>query len=69
MNILEKCGAVYAKMDCGIRTCGNCAIDGLCRNGQGDSGRKLILEVSEEVRSIIKERDELLAKLKEVETK
>ena len=69
MNILEKCGAVYARMDCGIRTCGNCAIDGLCRSGQLDSGRKLILEVSEEVRSIIKERDELLAKLKEVETK
>lgn len=69
MNILEKCGAVYARMDCGSRTCGNCAMDGLCRNGQWDSGRKLILEVSEEVRSIIKERDELLTKLKEVETK
>lgn len=69
MNILEKCGAIYARMDCGIRTCDNCAMVGLCRSGQLDSGRKLILEVSEEVRSIIKERDELLAKLKEVETK
>lgn len=69
MNILEKCGAIYARMDCGIRTCGNCAMDGLCRSGHSISGQKLILEVSEEVRSIIKERDELLAKLKEVETK
>lgn len=69
MNVFEKCGAIYARMDCGSRTCDNCAMDGLCRNGQGDSGRKLILEVSEEVRSIIKERDELLAKLKEAETK
>lgn len=41
----------------------------LCRSGQGYSVREFILEVSEEVRSIIKERDELLAKLKEVETK
>ena len=69
MNILEKCGAIYARMDCGIRTCDNCAMDGLCRSGHGDSVRKLIIEVSEEIRSIIKERDELLAKLKEVETK
>lgn len=69
MNILEKCGAIYARMDCGIRTCDNCAMDGLCRSGHGNSGRELIIEVSEEVRSIIKERDELLAKLKEVETK
>lgn len=69
MNILEKCGAIYARMDCGIRTCDNYAMDGLCRSGHGDSIQKLIIEVSEEVRSIIKERDELLAKLKEVETK
>ena len=41
----------------------------LCRSGHGDSVQKLIIEVSEEIRSIIKERDELLAKLKEVETK
>ena len=69
MNILEKCGAIYARMDCGIRTCDNCAMDGLCRSGHVNSGRELIIEVSEEIRSIIKERDELLAKLKEVETK
>lgn len=69
MNILEKCGAIYAKVDCGIRTCDNCAMDGLCRSGHRDSTRKLIIEVSEEIRSIIKERDELLAKLKEAETK
>lgn len=69
MNVLEKLGAIYARMDCGSRTCGNCAMDGLCRSGHGDSGREFIHEISEEVRSIIKERDELLAKLKEVETK
>lgn len=44
MNILEKCGAIYARMDCGIRTCDNCAMDGLCRSGHGNSGRELIMK-------------------------
>lgn len=68
MNVLEKLGAIYARMDCSNRACRNCAIEDSCRNG-GKYGREFIHEISEEVRSIIKERDELLAKLKEVETK
>ena len=68
MNVLEKLGAIYARMDCSNRACMNCAIEDSCRNG-GAYGREFIHEISEEVRSIIKERDELLAKLKEVETK
>lgn len=67
MNVLEKLGVLYARMDCSNRTCKNCAIEDLCRSGIYN--RKFVHEISTEVRSIIKERDELLAKIKEVETK
>ena len=67
MNVLEKLGVIYAKMDCNNRACRNCAVEGLCRHGI--YGREFVHEISTEVRAIIKERDELLAKLKEVETK
>lgn len=67
MNVLEKLGAIYARIDCSNRTCGNCTVEYLCRGNMPT--QKIIREISEEVSSIIKERDELLAKLKEVETK
>lgn len=67
MNVLEKLGAIYARIDCSKRTCGNCTIEYLCRGNMPT--QKIIHEIAEEIRAIIKERDELLAKLKEVETK
>lgn len=69
MNVLEKLGVIYARMDCSNRACRNCTIEDSCRSRVDKYGREFVHEISEEVRSIIKERDELLAKLKEVETK
>lgn len=67
MNVLEKLGTIYARMDCSNRSCRNCALEDTCRNGIYT--REFVHEISTEVRALIKERDELLAKLKEVETK
>ena len=63
MNILEKLGIIYALTDCGMRSCDNCIAKLIC--GQdGATGRlRTINEISTEVRTIIKERDEAIAKV------
>ena len=63
MNVLEKLGIIYALTDCGRRNCDNCIARPFC--GQdGTTGRlRTINEISEEVRTIIKERDEAIAKV------
>lgn len=66
---LEKIGTIYALWDCRNRNCNNCVAQEMCR--KMDSTEKMIFlrRISEEVRALIKERDELLAKLKEEEAK
>ena len=63
MNVLEKLGIIYALTDCGRRNCDNCIARHFC--GQdGTTGRlRTINEISAEVRTIIKERDEAIAKV------
>lgn len=63
MNVLEKLGIIYALTDCGRRNCDNCIARPFC--GQdGTTGRlRTINEISAEVRTIIKERDEAIAKV------
>lgn len=63
MNVLEKLGIIYALTDCGRRNCDNCIARPFC--GQdGATGRlRTINEISAEVRTIIKERDEAIAKV------
>lgn len=63
MNVLEKLGIIYALTDCGRRNCDNCIAKPFC--GQdGTTGRlRTINEISAEVRTIIKERDEAIAKV------
>lgn len=63
MNVLEKLGMLYALTDCGMRSCDNCIAKLIC--GQdGATGRlRTINEISTEVRTIIKERDEAIAKV------
>ena len=66
MNVLEKLGILYSFHDCGNRSCGNCVSRDFCR-GFGERERSnLINEISTEVRTIIKERDEAITKLKEI---
>ena len=66
MNVLDKLGMLYSLQDCGNRSCGNCVSRDFCR-GFGERERSnLINEISTEVRTIIKERDEAIAKLKEI---
>lgn len=67
-NVLEKIGMVYAWWDCGNRNCGNCAAQKTCRRMVPTEKEIFFHEISEEVRALIKERDELLAKLKEMES-
>lgn len=63
MNVLEKLGIIYALTDCGRRNCDNCIARPFC--GQDGTTGKLrtINEISAEVRTIIKERDEAIAKV------
>lgn len=66
MNVLEKLGVLYALTDCVNRDCNNCISMDLCRSFRGRERLNLINEISAEVRIIIKERDEAIAKLQEV---
>lgn len=66
MNILDKLGMLYSLQDCGNRSCDNCISMDLCRSFRGRERLNLINEISAEVRIIIKERDEAIAKLQEV---
>lgn len=63
MNILDKLGMIYSFLDCGSRHCGNCVARDFC-GGSGSKERlNFINEISAEVRTIIKERDEAIAKV------
>ena len=59
MTIQEKLGIIYARIDCGRRSCDNCAAQPTCNNTNVIS---LIHEIQTELKSLIKERDELLKK-------
>lgn len=66
MNVLEKLGILYALTDCGHRNCDNCIARRFCRQDGVTVRLSTINEISTEVRTIIKERDEAIAKLKEI---
>lgn len=57
MTLQEKLGIIYARVDCGCRSCENCAAQPTCNN---TNLTDLIHEVQTEVKALIKERDELL---------
>ena len=59
MTLQEKLGVLYARLDCSRRNCENCAAQPTCNNTNVSS---LIHEIQTEVKSLIKERDELLKK-------
>lgn len=59
MTLQEKLGVLYARIDCSRRNCENCAVQPTCNNTNVIS---LIHEIQTEVKSLIKERDELLKK-------
>ena len=63
MNVLEKIGMLYALTDCGRRNCDNCIAKSFCREGNTKGRLRTINEISAEVRTIIKERDEAIAKV------
>lgn len=62
MTLQEKFGIIYARIDCGSRSCDNCAAKPICSD---TNLTDLIHEVQMEVKALIKERDEL----KEAQTK
>lgn len=66
MNVLEKLGIFYALTDCGHRNCDNCIAKLFCRQDGPTVRLRIIREISTEVRTIIKERDEAITKLKEI---
>ena len=59
MTLREKLGVLYARFDCSHRNCDNCAAQPTCNNTNVIS---LIHEIQTELKSLIKERDELLKK-------
>ena len=63
MNILEKLGIIYALTDCGMRSCDNCIAKLICGQDGATGKLRTINEISTEVRTIIKERDEAIAKV------
>ena len=56
MTVQEKLGIIYARIDCGRRSCDNCAAKPICSD---TNLIDLIQEVQTEVKTLIKERDEL----------
>lgn len=59
MTIQDKLGIIYAISDCSGRSCDNCVARKICRGGQRDFAINLI----NEVKALIKERDEAVAEL------
>ena len=59
MTLREKLGVLYARIDCSYRNCENCAAQPTCNNTNVIS---LVHEIQTELKSLIKERDELLKK-------
>lgn len=59
MTIQDKLGILYAIFDCSGRSCNNCAAVKTCRGVQRD----LLIDLLNEVKALIKERDETVAEL------
>lgn len=59
MTIQDKIGIIYAISDCSNRSCNNCAATNICHNGRRD----FVIDLTNEVKAIIKERDEAVAEL------
>lgn len=59
MTIQDKFGILYAISDCASRSCENCAAVKTCRGGQRD----LVIDLLNEVKALIKERDEAVTEL------
>lgn len=59
MTIQDKLGILYAIYDCSNSPCNNCAAVKTCRGGQRD----LLIDLLNEVKALIKERDEAVAEL------
>lgn len=59
MTIQDKLGIIYAISDCSGRSCDNCAATNVCRGGK----RAFIIDLINEVKALIKERDEAVAEL------
>ena len=54
MTIQEKLGIIYARIDCGRRSCDNCAAKPICSD---TNLIDLIQEVQKEIKTLIKERE------------
>lgn len=65
MTIQDKLGILYAISDCSSRVCNNCAAEKTCRGGKRD----LIIDLLNEVKALIKERDEAVAELASLKEK
>lgn len=61
MTIQDKIGIIYAISDCSGRSCDNCAATNVCHGGK----RAFVIDLINEVKALIKERDEAVAALKE----
>lgn len=59
MTIQDKIGIIYAISDCSCRSCDNCAATNVCRGEKRD----LVIDLLNEVKALIKERDEAVAEL------
>lgn len=59
MTIQDKLGIMYAISDCSGRACDNCVAVKTCRGGQ----RTFAIDLLNEVKALIKERDEAVAEL------
>lgn len=59
MTIQDKLGILYAICDCSNRPCDNCAAVKTCR----DERKPFVIDLINEVKALIKERDEAVAEL------
>ena len=59
MTIQDKLGILYAISDCSGRSCDNCAAVKTCHGGRRD----FLIDLQNEVKALIKERDEAVAEL------
>jgi hypothetical protein len=59
MTIQDKLGIFYAICDCSNRSCSNCVAAETCRGEK----RTFVIDLINEVKALIKERDEAVAEL------
>ena len=59
MTIQDKLGIFYAIFDCSNRSCNNCVAAETCH----DEKRTFVIDLINEVKALIKERDEAVAEL------